>query len=78
MVLKFWFLQFRMIQAEELADDKFIIPMFGMVQSLNVSVAAAICLYEALRQRTIKGMYDKSEFSDAELNSKIEEWVNKK
>ena len=64
-------------EAEELADDKFIIPMFGMVQSLNVSVAAAICLYEALRQRTKKGMYDISEFSDEELNSKIEEWVKK-
>jgi tRNA (guanosine-2'-O-)-methyltransferase len=65
-------------EAEDLADDKFIIPMFGMVQSLNVSVAAAICLYEALRQRTIKGMYDKSEFSEEELNSKIENWINKK
>ena len=64
-------------EAEELADDKFIIPMFGMVQSLNVSVAAAICLYEALRQRTKKGMYDISEFSDEELNSKIEEWAKK-
>ena len=64
-------------EAEELADDKFIIPMFGMVQSLNVSVAAAICLYEALRQRTKKGMYYISEFSDEELNSKIEEWAKK-
>ncbi len=64
--------------AEEFADEKFIIPMFGMVQSLNVSVAAAICLYEALRQRIIEGMYDKSEFSEEELNSKIEEWINKK
>jgi tRNA (guanosine-2'-O-)-methyltransferase len=64
-------------EAEEHADDKFIIPMFGMVQSLNVSVAAAICLYEALRQRIIKGMYDKSEFSKEELNSKIEEWIKK-
>ncbi len=27
------------------------IPMTGMVESLNVSVAAAVCLYEALRQR---------------------------
>lgn len=30
------------------------IPMRGMVESLNVSVAAAVCLYEALRQRDIK------------------------
>ena len=65
-------------EAEEIADEKFIIPMFGMVQSLNVSVAAAICLYEALRQRINKGMYNQSEFSEEELNSKIEEWINKK
>ena len=62
-------------EAEEIADEKFIIPMFGMVQSLNVSVAAAICLYEASRQRSLKGMYDKSEFSKDELEMKINEWI---
>jgi tRNA (guanosine-2'-O-)-methyltransferase len=49
-----------------------------MVQSLNVSVAAAVVLYEALRQRRIKGRYDKSEFSEEELEMKIKEWINKK
>ena len=38
-------------EAEELADERFYIPMFGMVQSLNVSVSAAISIYEAVRQR---------------------------
>jgi 23S rRNA (guanosine2251-2'-O)-methyltransferase len=28
------------------------IPMAGMVESLNVSVAAGVCLFEAVRQRT--------------------------
>ncbi|OGU72549.1 MAG: RNA methyltransferase [Ignavibacteria bacterium RBG_16_34_14] len=65
-------------EAEEIADEKFIIPMYGMVQSLNVSVAAAIVLYEALRQRQIKGMYDKSEYTEKELEMKIQEWINKK
>ncbi|HSP87485.1 MAG TPA: TrmH family RNA methyltransferase [Ignavibacteriaceae bacterium] len=65
-------------EAEKIADEKFIIPMFGMVQSLNVSVAAAVVLYEALRQRKNKGMYDKSEFSEEELEKKINEWVNKR
>jgi len=60
-------------EAEELADEKFYIPMYGMVQSLNVSVSAAIIIYEALRQRTVKGMYDESELS----NVQIEEWINK-
>jgi 23S rRNA (guanosine2251-2'-O)-methyltransferase len=30
------------------------IPMFGQVESLNVSVAAGICLYEARRQRAAR------------------------
>jgi len=32
------------------------IPVFGKIQSLNVSVAAGIVLYEALRQRTNAGL----------------------
>ena len=34
-----------------MADQNFQIPMFGMIQSLNVSVAAGVCLFEAVRQR---------------------------
>ncbi|CAH0541829.1 tRNA (guanosine(18)-2'-O)-methyltransferase TrmH [Vibrio marisflavi] len=45
--------------AIELADQDIIVPMMGMVQSLNVSVASAIVLYEAQRQRQEKGMYDR-------------------
>ena len=37
-------------------DQALYIPMRGMVQSLNVSVAAAILLFEALRQRQIGGL----------------------
>jgi tRNA (guanosine-2'-O-)-methyltransferase len=37
--------------AASLVDQSIFIPMRGMVQSLNVSVAAAILLFEALRQR---------------------------
>ncbi|MEO7390612.1 MAG: 23S rRNA (guanosine(2251)-2'-O)-methyltransferase RlmB [Ramlibacter sp.] len=33
-------------------DELVSIPMRGAVESLNVSVASGICLYEALRQRT--------------------------
>ncbi|MCF8448740.1 MAG: RNA methyltransferase [Taibaiella sp.] len=39
-------------------DGNFIIPQMGMVQSLNISVACAITLYEALRQRQDAGYYD--------------------
>lgn len=44
-------------EALVLADQDIIIPMIGMVQSLNVSVAAALILYEAQRQRQNAGMY---------------------
>lgn len=40
------------------ADGNFIIPQVGMVQSLNISVACAISLYEGYRQRKAKGFYD--------------------
>ena len=40
-----------------LADDSISVPTHGMVDSLNVSVASAVILYEALRQREAAGMY---------------------
>lgn len=48
-------------KALELADQHIIIPMVGMVQSLNVSVASALILYEAQRQRQLAGMYDRED-----------------
>ncbi|MCW8091105.1 tRNA (guanosine(18)-2'-O)-methyltransferase TrmH [Alteromonas sp. ASW11-130] len=50
--------------AIEMADQDIVIPMLGMVQSLNVSVAAALVLYEAQRQREIAGMYDQQHLSE--------------
>ena len=37
-------------------DESIFIPMSGMVQSLNVSVAASILLFEAIRQRESKSL----------------------
>ena len=45
-------------EALQLADRNIIIPIYGMVQSLNVSVACAISLFEASRQRQLAGNYD--------------------
>jgi tRNA (guanosine-2'-O-)-methyltransferase len=42
------------------ADELITIPMHGLVQSLNVSVSAALILFEAQRQRQQKGLYDES------------------
>lgn len=64
-------------EASHLADERIMIPMFGMVQSLNVSVAAAIILYEAARQRIIKGKYDISQISDSDLDKLVEQWCSK-
>jgi len=64
-------------EASESADERIMIPMFGMVQSLNVSVAAAIILYEALRQRIKKGKYDSPQLSGDELDKLVEQWCSK-
>lgn len=53
-------------EAAALADRHIIIPMLGMVQSLNVSVAAAVILFEAQRQRREAGFYDAPRLSEAE------------
>ena len=45
--------------ALEMADQDIIIPMVGMAQSLNVSVASALVLYEAQRQRQAAGFYQR-------------------
>lgn len=63
--------------AAKLADEVFLIPQFGMVQSLNVSVATAIIIYEALRQRLKKGMYDQSELDEKILEQMIDKWCEK-
>jgi tRNA (guanosine-2'-O-)-methyltransferase len=44
-------------EALQIADQKIYIPMFGIVESLNVSVATAVILYEACRQRWQAGQY---------------------
>ncbi len=47
-----------------LADQDIVIPMVGMVQSLNVSVACSVVLYEAQRQRQLAGMYEQPRISE--------------
>jgi len=64
-------------EAEKFSDETFYIPMRGMIQSLNVSVAAAVTLYEAQRQRFLKGKYKKSELSKEELDQLIDKWCEK-
>lgn len=59
-------------------DTNFIIPQYGMVQSLNVSVACAISLFEMSRQRMLKGCYDKNyDENNAEMKNKFERFVER-
>lgn len=51
-------------EALAMADQDIVIPMVGMVQSLNVSVACSVVLYEAQRQRQLAGMYNQAKLSN--------------
>ena len=61
--------------AASAADRNVIIPMMGMVSSLNVSVAAATILFEAQRQRLAKGFYDAPQLDEAERARLEYEWL---
>jgi tRNA (guanosine-2'-O-)-methyltransferase len=59
-----------------LADAHVRIPMMGMVHSLNVSVATALLLYEARRQREAAGMYSTSRLDQAAFARILFEWAH--
>lgn len=61
--------------AAGLADEHIVIPMLGMVQSLNVSVATAVILFEAQRQRLAAGLYDEPRLPRAELAAVAARWL---
>jgi tRNA (guanosine-2'-O-)-methyltransferase len=56
------------------ADGNFVIPQVGMIQSLNISVACAVTLYEAFRQKKLAGHYEKTKLSLSEYDSLRKEW----
>lgn len=58
-------------------DGALYIPMQGMVQSLNVSVAAAVILYEGFRQRHAAGRYDAPCLPADELERLAGDWAKK-
>ncbi len=64
-------------EAERLCDDLLYIQMMGMSESLNVSVATAVTLFEAMRQRKSAGLYDSPQLSLEALRSKTVEWLLK-
>jgi len=61
-----------------LVDQDVYIPMMGMVESFNVSVACAILLAEAQRQRILAGMYELPQLEEERMNSLCFEWMQPK
>ncbi len=57
-------------------DQQISIPMMGVTQSLNVSVACAIVLYEAQRQRQAAGMYEHCRLDEKSLARQRFEWLH--
>lgn len=64
-------------EAVDLADGTMRIPMMGMVQSLNISVACAVTLYEALRQRRASGAYDSPKIPEEVRRETLDFWLRR-
>lgn len=56
------------------ADGNFIIPQMGIIQSLNISVACAVTIYEAMRQKKNAGHYANPSLSIERTDSLMNEW----
>ena len=56
------------------ADGNFLIPQQGIIRSLNISVACAVTIYEAYRQKKNSGHYDKPSLPEERRNDLLKEW----
>lgn len=68
------------VTSETLAmtEGSFLIPMYGMSQSLNVGIACAVSLYAVARERELRGMYGKNIASTSEQQSLLlEQYIAK-
>ena len=57
-----------------MADGNFIIPQVGIIKSLNISVACAVTLYEAFRQKNIAGHYNQPRLDEKRLDTLQKDW----
>jgi tRNA (guanosine-2'-O-)-methyltransferase len=58
----------------QMADGNFIIPQMGMIRSLNISVACAVSLYEAFRQKQAAGHYKQQKLPADDYSSLFNLW----
>lgn len=61
-------------ETRALADGNFVIPQCGIIQSLNISVACAVAIYEAYRQKKEAGHYNQPSLSAQKKNQLLQEW----
>ncbi len=61
-------------EVRNLADGNFIIPQMGIIQSLNISVACAVSIYEAYRQKANAGQYQQPALSAERMNQLMDQW----
>lgn len=57
-----------------MADGNFVIPQMGIIQSLNISVACAVSIYEALRQKTLADHYSSSSLPQERMDGLMKDW----
>ncbi|MBI3718526.1 MAG: RNA methyltransferase [Sphingobacteriales bacterium] len=57
-----------------MADGNFIIPQTGIIKSLNISVACAVTVYEAMRQKELAGHYAQRKLPEQIFNQLHTEW----
>ena len=56
------------------ADGNFIIPQVGIIKSLNISVACAVSVYEAFRQKLVAGHYNQQQLPESEYQCLLKSW----
>jgi len=61
-------------EIRQMADGNFIIPQMGIIQSLNISVACAVSIYEAYRQKAAAGHYDQASLPVTQRQQLLQEW----
>lgn len=61
-------------KAAQMADGNFTIPQAGIIRSLNISVACAVTLYEAYRQKSLAGHYARRRISGERLQAVLDQW----
>ncbi len=57
-----------------LADGDFVIPQVGIIRSLNISVACAVTLYEAFRQKNLAGHYNREDLQNVFKQELFKVW----